>query len=134
MSERPSVVLAPSNGKMSGDTRAITARDAPSAVVMVADDVTDAPICDSVFVEARHSKNRCSSMSTRSSATLRGLSSGGIVSTILTRRPAFGYGSGSIKTVLTTLKTAVDAPIPMERVRTTTAVKPGALLIRLNIW
>jgi hypothetical protein len=33
---------------------------------------------------------------------------------------------------LTTLKTAVDTPTPMERVRTTTAVKAGALLSRLK--
>jgi hypothetical protein len=73
-----------------GPTQVPSRRVAPSAVVVVADDVTDGTICDSVFVKARHSKNRCSSMSTRSSATPRVFSSGGIVSTILTRRPALG--------------------------------------------
>src|SRR5580658_1715466 len=44
---------------------------------------------------------------------------------IATNWPEFGYGRGLSRTLLTTLKTAVFAPMPMARVSRAMAVNPG---------
>ena len=63
---------------------------------------------------------------------LRRLSSLGRVSHSATSRSGALYGSGRSSTALTTLKMAVLAPMPIARVKVTTAVKPGCFLNSLR--
>src|ERR1700747_832946 len=58
----------------------------------------------------------------------------GAESQTLTRVSDLGYDSGLISTLLTTLKTAVLAPIAIASVRITVAANPGALASRRNAY
>jgi hypothetical protein len=46
----------------------------------------------------------------------------------------FGYGSGLMRTLLTTLKIAVVPPIPSASVTTAIAVNPGAIRMRRSTY
>ena len=81
-------------------------------------------ISDSVVVPCRHAVNSDQVMPVLRKSGALALGAGAR-STIRTSRSESRYGSGSSNTALTTLNTAVAAPMPSASVSTAARVKPG---------
>ena len=81
-------------------------------------------MADSVVVRARQSLNSVHVIPDRRPGGVFAVRAGSR-STIRTSRSLSGYGSGRSSTALTTLKTAVVAPMPSASVMTAAAAKPG---------
>ena len=124
-SVRPSCARAPSIAKVFGDISDPVRRADPDAVgISVIGGVIEIAIAESVLVLLRHWLSSACDMSDLRSSGAEGLA-GAARCTIRTRRSESLYGSGSSSTVLTTLNTAVAAPMPRASVITAAAVKPG---------
>jgi hypothetical protein len=124
-SVRPSTVRPPSMPIVLEDTSAPVKRAEPVEVgIKVIGGVTAYAIADSVVVRARHSLNSVQVMPVLRPSGVFALRAGNR-STIRTSRSLSGYGSGRSSTALTTLKTAVVAPMPSASVATAAVANPG---------
>jgi hypothetical protein len=124
-SVRPSTVRPPSMPKTLEDTSAPVKRAEPAEVgIKVIGGVSAYAMADSVVVRARHSLNSVHVMPVLRPGGVFALRAGSR-STIRTKRSLSGYGSGRSNTALTTLKTAVVAPIPSASVTTAAVANPG---------
>jgi hypothetical protein len=124
-SVRPSRARAPSMAWRFADTSAPVNRAEPAEVgIKVIGGVMLSAISDTVLLAFSHSVISGMDMSVRRSSGAPTFA-GAARCTIRTNRSESGYGNGSSSTVLTTLKTAVAAPIPRASVTTAAVVKPG---------
>ena len=125
---RPSRARAPSIAKVFDDTSVPVKRAEPAAVgISVIGGVIVNAMSDNVVVLFRHVVNSAHDMPVLRRSGALGFGAAAR-STIRTSRSESLYGSGSRSTVLTTLKTAVAAPMPRASVSTAAVVKPGLRL------
>ncbi len=113
----PSDGLTPSNSNVSHDTSPPVSRCGPSFPFHVAPVELNAAIRSKTAFCCRQSRKVAGATEKRPYC--------GTISWTRTSEPGFGYGNGRSSTPLTTVKIALLAPMPSDKVRIATMVKPG---------